>query len=40
MHSEDRDVTFGTENVMQFLEDDALVYFAIDDLVWFKIHRS
>ena len=40
MHSEDRDVTFGTENVMQFLEDDALVYFAINDLVWFKIHRS
>ena len=33
MHSEDRDVTFGTENVMQFLEDDALVYFAISSLV-------
>ena len=36
MHSEDRDVTLGTENVMQFLKNDALVHFAIDDLVWFK----
>ena len=33
MHSEDRDVTFGIENFMQVLEDDALVYFASDDLV-------
>ena len=40
MHSEDRDVTFDTEDVMEFLVDDALVYFAIDDLVRFKIHRS
>ena len=32
MHSEDRDVTLDTVNVVQFLEDDALVYFAIDDL--------
>ena len=40
MHPEDPDVTFDMEIVMQFLENDALVYFAIDDLVWFKIIRS
>ena len=40
MHPEDPDVTFDMEIVMQFLENDALVYFAIDDLVCFKIIRS
>ena len=40
MHSKNRDVTIDTVNFMQFLKKDALVYFAIDDLVWFKIIRS
>ena len=40
MHSEDRHVTFDTEIFMQFLENDALVHFAIDDVDWFKIPQS
>ena len=40
MHLEERHVTFDTEIVMQFLEDDALVHFAIDDVDWFKTPRN
>ena len=40
MHPKDRDDTLDTENTMQFSENSALVYFAVDDLVWFKKHSS
>ena len=38
MHLKDRNDTLDTENAIQFRENNALVYLAVDDLVCFKIN--
>ena len=40
MHPKDGDDRLDRENTMQFVENNALAYLAVDDLVWFKINRS
>ena len=39
MHSKDSDVAQNIGTI-QFSENDALVYLAVDDLVWFTINLS
>ena len=38
MHPKDRNDRLETENTIKFRENYALVYLAVDDLVWFKIN--